>query len=423
MKSSYKWWVILMLWLICFFNYADRQAISAVFPELRKEFGFNDEQLGLIGSAFMWVYAGGAMFAGYICDRVPRRTLILGGCLFWSFVTITTGWCSKLKHFVTVRALEGFGETFYFPASMSLASDYHSPKTRSRALAFHQSSVYIGTILGSWLGALIAMHYGWRYGFYIFGGAGMFVALILFARLREPGRGESEKSVTAATAPEDKPTVTETFQIIFRSPTVILLMLAFVGANAVATVFLVWAPTFLKDKFHYDLATAGLSGTVFIHAASALAVPFAGWAADSLSRRYAGARVLVQASGLLAGAFFIYLVAQTQSRATLMVAMTIFGICKGFYDSGIFASLYDSVEPRARGAAAGVMNTVGWGGSAFGPWLVGRISERGHRATKIENMSYAIAWGSALYVISAALLLTAVYLRRSPDATTAAKSA
>jgi MFS family permease len=305
---------------------------------------------------------------------------------------------------------------------MSMASDYHSPKTRSRALAFHQSSVYIGTILGSWLGAWIAMHYGWRYGFYIFGGAGMFVALMLFALLREPGRGESETSVPAACAPEDKPTVAETFQIIFRSPTVILLMLAFVGANAVATVFLVWAPTFLKDKFHYDLATAGLSGTVFIHAASALAVPFAGWAADSLSRRYAGARVLVQASGLLAGAFFIYLVAQTQNRVTLMVAMTIFGICKGFYDSGIFASLYDSVEPRARGAAAGVMNTVGWGGSAFGPWLVGRISERGHRATKIENMSYAIAWGSALYVISAALLLTAVYLRRSPNAATAAKS-
>ena len=61
-------------------------------------------------------------------------------------------------------------------------------------------------------------------------------------------------------------------------------MLAFVCANAVATVFLVWTPSFLTDKFHYDLATAGLSGTVFIHSASFLAVPVAGWLADKLSR-------------------------------------------------------------------------------------------------------------------------------------------
>src|SRR5262252_4929525 len=146
---SSKWQVVGMLWLVCFFNYADRQSIFSVFPKLHEEFGFDKAQLGLIGSAFMWVYAAGAPFAGFICDRFRRKDLILGGCLFWSSITMTTGFCRELWHFVTVRALEGLGETFYFPASMSLASDYHGPKTRSRALSFHQSSVYIGTIGGS----------------------------------------------------------------------------------------------------------------------------------------------------------------------------------------------------------------------------------------------------------------------------------
>ena len=49
-----------MLWFVCFFNYADRQAIFSVFPKLKEEFGFDKVQLGLIGSAFMWVYAFGA---------------------------------------------------------------------------------------------------------------------------------------------------------------------------------------------------------------------------------------------------------------------------------------------------------------------------------------------------------------------------
>ena len=62
MNKHYKWAVVGMLWFVCFFNYADRQAISSVFPILKSEFGFSAVQLGLIGSAFMWVYALGAPF-------------------------------------------------------------------------------------------------------------------------------------------------------------------------------------------------------------------------------------------------------------------------------------------------------------------------------------------------------------------------
>src|SRR5262245_54306698 len=140
-----------MLWFICFFNYADRQAVSAILPKLEKEFHFDSDQQGWIVSAFAIVYALGAPIAGLIGDRVRRKDLILGGCVFWSFVTMMTGWCTKLWHFVAVRATEGMGETFYFPASMSLISDYHGKATRSKAMSFHQSSVYAGSIIGSWV--------------------------------------------------------------------------------------------------------------------------------------------------------------------------------------------------------------------------------------------------------------------------------
>src|SRR3954466_11164932 len=178
--SSYKWAVVGMLWCICVLNYADRQAIFSVFPKLQEEFGFDKVQLGLIGSAFMWVYAAGAPFAGVAGDLLRRKDLILGGCLFWSCITVMTGWCGKLWHFVAVRASEGFGETFYFPASMSMLSDYHSAKTRSLAMSLHQSSVYIGTIFGGWLGAWFAERHGWRIGFYFFGATGIVLALILY---------------------------------------------------------------------------------------------------------------------------------------------------------------------------------------------------------------------------------------------------
>ena len=423
-SPRYKWWVVFMLWWVCFFNYADRQAIFAVFPTLRAEFGFDTVELGLIGSAFMWVYAGAAPAAGFIGDRLRRKDLILGGCLFWSFVTVTTGWCSKLWHFVTVRALEGFGETFYFPASMSLVSDYHDRRTRSRALSFHQSSVYLGTILGSWVGAWFAEHVGWRFGFYLFGGLGMVLALVLYRFLREPARGEADAAageVPHAAAPVSL-SLGETLRVVFRSPAVPLLMLAFVGANFVATIFLTWTPTFLVEKFGFRLASAGLSGTVFIHLASAASVPVAGALADRLTRRFAGGRMLVQAAGLLAGAVFVVMVGRTADTTALILAMTAFGACKGFYDSGIFASLFDAIEPRARGTAAGLMNTVGWGGGALGPLFVGWASKYGSRPTEVENMSDAIAFGGVIYLVAAALVAAALLLfarqrrrERGPD--------
>jgi MFS family permease len=405
--GSYKWAVVGMLWCICVLNYADRQAIFSVFPKLKEEFGFDKVQLGLIGSAFMWVYAAGAPFAGLAGDLLRRKDLILGGCLFWSAVTVLTGKCNQLWQFVTVRAAEGFGETFYFPASMSMLSDYHSAETRSRAMSFHQSSVYVGTIFGSWLGAWFAERHGWRVGFYFFGAAGLVLAMLLYRFLKEPPRTKPETSENA--------NLGEAWAAIFFRPAALLIMAAFVAANFVATIFLTWTPTFLVEKFGFRLTSAGLSGTVFIHLASAVSVPFAGFLADKLARRFTGGRMLVQVAGLLVGAGFVFLVGATQTVSVLLTAMVFFGLCKGFYDSNIFAAIFDVVDPRVRGSAAGIMNTVGWGGGALGPLAVGWFSKHGGGATEMENMSHAISFCGAIYLLSAVLLISAIWtLRKRP---------
>jgi MFS family permease len=411
-SAAYKWAVVAMLWFVCFFNYADRQSMYSVFPMLQEEFGFDEVQLGWIGSAFMWVYAFGAPIAGFVGDRLRRVHLILGGCLFWSVITALTGWCSRFWHFIAVRALEGFGETFYFPASMSLVSDYHNRRTRSRAMSLHQSSVYIGTIGGGWLGGWFAEYYGWRIGFYFFGLSGFVVALMLYTFLREPKRGAADAALTDASA-EHPLSLSDVAPVVFRSPAALLLMAAFLGANFVATMFLTWTPKFLVDKFDFKLAAAGLSGTLFIHLASAVSAPASGVVSDLLARRLPGGRMLIQATGLLVGSLFVFLVGTTANVRTLMLVMTVYGFCKGIYDANIFASLYDFVEPRARASAAGLMNMVGWGGGALGPLWIGLLTKYGPYETKIENTSVAIAWGGAVYLACALLLISAALVSNS----------
>jgi hypothetical protein len=54
------------------------------------------------------------------------------------------------------------------------------------------------------------------------------------------------------------------------------------------------------------------------------------------------------------------------------------------------------------------MNTVGWGGGALGPLFVGFASQYGGKATEVENMSDAIAWCGAVYLVAAAFVVAAI---------------
>ena len=159
----------------------------------------SDVQLGIVGSAFIWAYAAALPFAGVVADRVNRKFLILGGLLFWSLITMATGLATEYWHLVLFRALEGLGEAFYFPASMSVIADYHGKETRSRAMGLHQSSVYAGTVLGGVVAGFCGERFGWQSGFYIFGGLGICsLAVVLVFFLREPVR-------EAAQAPDARP--------------------------------------------------------------------------------------------------------------------------------------------------------------------------------------------------------------------------
>jgi tetratricopeptide (TPR) repeat protein len=56
-SSRASWALVAVLWVVAALNYLDRQVIFSVFPPLRAELDLSDVQLGLLGTAFLWVYA------------------------------------------------------------------------------------------------------------------------------------------------------------------------------------------------------------------------------------------------------------------------------------------------------------------------------------------------------------------------------
>jgi MFS family permease len=407
LPANYKWRVVAMLWGISFFNYADRQAIFSVFPLLERELHLTPVQLGLLGSAFAWVYGLAAPAAGMIVDRVSRKRAILGGLYAWSAICIATIASFDFKHLLFWRAAEGLGETFYYPASMSLVSDYHDSRTRSRAMGLHQTSVYIGTIGGGFFAGLIGQHYGWRLSFVVFGGLGILLGFVLQKLLVEPPRGAADRAEAEAhghtvTPGAGRLPFTEFVRLVSRTPTLLCLMGAFMCANFVAVVLLSWMPKFLYDRFGMGLAMSGLAATVFVQLASMVGAPIGGMLADWWRRRSPRGRMAVQMVGVFGGAPFVVLCGLTQSIVWLIVALTMWGLFKGLYDANIFAAVFDVVRPEARGTAAGFMNTIGWlagGGSA--PLVIGIIAGK-------SGLGTAIALASLVYVAAGLLLLVGI---------------
>lgn len=413
---TYKWAVVAMLWLVCFFNYADRQSIYSVFPMLEKDPGLQltAVQLGYVASSFMWVYAGAGWFAGLVGDRFRRKTVVLGGFFFWSLVTLAFSFATKYWHIVALRAIEGFGEAFYFPAAMALISAYHGEDTRSRAMGIHQSSVYAGTVAGGTLGGAMGQHFGWRSSFTLLGLVGMAFCLLLFLCLKEPAGPSRVESPRRESLGEILKTIVE----LYRIPMVWVLTGVFVGANFVAMVFLVWLPKFLVDKFAMSLSMAGFSATAYLQMASVLGVLGGGVLADRMARRYRGGRMMTQMLGLFCGVPFIFMVGWTLHVPLLILAMACFGLFKGLYDSNIWASLHDIVPPERRATAVGVVNSIGWLGAGTATVTIAAVSQR-------FGMSTCISATSLIYLVMATVLAWGIwrFMSGRAPASTSASSA
>lgn len=396
-KPIQPWVLVAWLWAVCVINYADRQALPAVFPALQRQFAFTTTELGRIGSAFMIGYALTAPLAGWIGDRARRRRLIVAALVLWSAATAATAGCSSTRQFGLVRMISGIGEAFYFPAAIPLIAAAHPGATRSRALAWHQSGVYVGSIVGGGMAATLAETAGWSSGFLLLGGLGAALAATLAGALPENPPAES-----AAKSPPGKN--------VWREPAALLLALAFVAANFGASLLLVWTTTYLVERFGVRRASAGFLGPVCLNGGSALAAPWAGALADRWARRHPAGRIGAQILGAVVAAGCAGLLAVSGRLALALAALVALGLGKVFYDAGIFASLFDLAPNHRHSTAAAVMNSAGWAGGAVAPTAAGWLADHLQSGTPGQRLGISLELAACGY-LAAALVLVAAGIR------------
>lgn len=409
--NAYAWYVVALLWAVCFFSYADRQALFSVFPLLRREMGLTTVQLGMLGSSFAIVYGLTGPFAGYVVDHIRRKIAILGGLEVWSIICIFSALARNFGQLLCFRASEGLGEAIYYPAALSMVSDYHGRRTRSRAMGFLQTSVYAGTVGGGYLAGLIAQRHGWRMSILFFGAFGCVLGVLLIPILREPkrGRADIQSSNQTESSPSRQSLSLRDIPSLMRIPTLLALMGVFACANFVALVLLTWIPTYLYSRFHLTLSMAAFDAAVYPQLASIGGSIVGGYLADRFVLSDPRSRIWVQCGGVIAGAPFVALCGLSNSLRGVILALICWGFCKGIYDSNIFAAAFDVVPVRARGTVSGLMNCIGWliGGGAA-PVTIGFLAT-------YMTLGKSIAASAVIYVVAAVLLAIAAVRLLHPD--------
>ncbi|HKA00409.1 MAG TPA: MFS transporter [Candidatus Solibacter sp.] len=390
-------------------NFYDRHVIGALTEPIRKEFGLSDGQVGLIGSAFIWLYAIVGLPLGRIADSSSRKKLLAGGMLVWSALTGVAALASNYTMLLLSRLGFAVGEAVVAPAATSWIGDMFPAEGRSRPLALFMLGVPVGAALSYFFSGTVAQAYGWRAAMAL--AAAPAVLLIpLTLRLAEPARGAAESHHESL--PKSSMTA------ILKVPTMwwIIASGALLNFNmyAIAT----FLPAFLSRIHGLTLARSGYATGVVFAVGGITGGLLAGRLGDRVIRKRENGRMLVAAVISAIGAPFAFLGIGADSIYVAIPLVTVaYGTLNAYYGL-VYSAIQDIVAPAMRGTAMAIyFLAMYFCGASFGPLLTGKLSDwMAHRAAnaagaaQVTEAFKAIGLQQAMFVIPLLSLGLAVVL-------------
>ncbi|MCP2316384.1 putative arabinose efflux permease, MFS family [Nocardia amikacinitolerans] len=375
----FPWVVFGLTFGLLLSDYMSRQALSAVFPLLKSEWGLSDSQLGALTSIVALMVGLLAFPLSLVADRWGRVRSMLVMATVWSLATLLCALATSYGQMLGARFLVGVGEAAYGSVGAAVMLSVFAPRLRASLSGAFLAGGSFGSVVGVALGAIIAEHVGWRWTFAVMAGLGLllvgaFRILVTESSLRRHTFAESpaneESTVVASSA------VRAPLSSLFSS---VSLWCAYIGGGLqlfVAAVLMAWLPSFFQRSYSMPTDRAGLVASAYVLLIGTGMV-VCGILTDRIGRRHP---VRQWSSALLYCTVSLILLTAAFSLDTGPVQLTVLalGALTAAGSAGATASMVVSLAPAGLRATALATVTLANNvfGLALGPLVVGVLADR-----------------------------------------------
>ena len=394
----YKWRALALLWVAFFLQQGTRQIFGATLTSIQGSLGASAAAIGAVATVFTFAYGLSVPFAGAAADLFNRKWMVVSGVFVFCLGIFASGFVSSLGlMIVSYGILNGFGQSFYYPSATSIIGELHK-ETRATALSILQMGLYAGIIgcsaASGWLAESGAE--GWRMPFKIFGGIGILWAVVLALGLQGKSLDRFDKidRISATSNPvnpvnpvQNKPSLREAFKVFVGNPSAILLAAGLGMMIYVDIGFKTWMPSHLSETFGMAEGSAALNAVLWHYL-------------DRLVAHRPSVRMETNIIGLALGVPFIVWMAYAPSPMTCGIAMALFGVFRGVYDSNLMASLFDIIPQKYHASGAGLMLSCAFVFGSTSPVVLGFVKDSFSSTAALASLAAFYLAGAAVIAIA-----------------------
>jgi ACS family glucarate transporter-like MFS transporter len=386
--TSIRWLILSLLFLISVVTYIDRVNISVTARQMMPAYGFTDQDMGWVFSAFVVGYAIFQIPGGWLADRWGTRAVLTFALLWWSICTLGTALAAAsslagpfgiVGALALVRFALGAGEAVALPAFNRAVTNWFPADARGLGIGIAIGGIGLGSAMTPPLAAWIMVNWGWQTVFALAALLGLLMGLLWWWLSRNhphehPWVNEAERTLIGVAQESSRSTVP--WQSFIRTSTVRWLVLSYSCLGYVAYIYMSWFYLYLVNVRGFDVLRGGLYASApFL--AMLVGCPLGGWATDRLARCYGitTGRAAAGMAGMVSAGLAVALGGYADSPPLAIGSLSLGAGCLYFTVGAYWASTTDLSKAHA-GTLSGLMNTGANVGGAISPSLTPWIASQ-----------------------------------------------
>lgn len=349
--------------------YLCRLSMGVVKKPLIDEGLFSATELGVIASAFYFVYAIGKFVNGFVADYCNVRRYMATGLIISSVINLLMGllgFCEGYGAFpqyavylifVLLWGINGWVLSMGSPAGIVSLSRWFPQSRRGTFYSIFCSTPYIGEALSMILTGSVVAAFGWEYGFIVSALGGFVGVGVILSCVSDTPQSKGLPSVQELSGEEikavDKMPTKELQKLILRHPGIWVIAVSCAFINLTKYGIMEWGVLYLQGARNYSLEAASwIIGFSAIFAI--VGTVGAGWLSDVVFKGNRVKPALI--SGFVSLASLALFLLVDGDKWAMAAFVSVFSLAVGVLYcivSGLMA--IDIVPRKATGAALGIV--------------------------------------------------------------------